>query len=96
MVKLNKTFLQILRLCTGRTAHRGSRGRALLFLDRGARRVEGIASRPGRSVPLGKTRYQLCGRLFGPLGRSRHVRRISAPSEFDPRTFQAAASHYNN
>ena len=26
------------RLCTGRTAHRGSRGIALLFLDHGTRR----------------------------------------------------------
>ena len=33
------TLVQALRLCTGRTAHRGSRGIALLFLDHGTRRV---------------------------------------------------------
>jgi len=32
------TLVQELRLCTGRTAHRGSRGIALLFLDHGTRR----------------------------------------------------------
>jgi len=32
------TLVQALRLCTGRTAHRGSRGIALLFLDHGTRR----------------------------------------------------------
>jgi len=33
MVKVKCTFVQALRLCTGRTAHRGSRGIALLFND---------------------------------------------------------------
>jgi len=32
------TLVQALRLCTGRTAHRGSRGIALPFLDHGTRR----------------------------------------------------------
>ena len=32
-VKVNCTLVQALRLCTGRTAHRGSRGIALLFHD---------------------------------------------------------------
>jgi len=36
--KVKCTLLQALRLCTGRTAHRGSRGIALLFLDYGTRR----------------------------------------------------------
>jgi len=31
------TLVQAVRLCTGRTAHWGSRGIALLFLDRGTR-----------------------------------------------------------
>ena len=34
------TFVQALRLCTGRTVHRGSRGIALIFLDHGTRRGE--------------------------------------------------------
>ena len=35
--KVNCTLVQALRLCTGRTAQRGSRGIALLFLDHGTR-----------------------------------------------------------
>jgi len=35
---LKCTLVQALRLCTGRTAHTGSRGIALLFLDHGTRR----------------------------------------------------------
>jgi len=37
-VKVKCTLVQALRLCTGRTTHRGSRGIALLFLDHGTRR----------------------------------------------------------
>ena len=36
-VKLKCTNVQALRLCTGRTAHRGSRGIALSFPDHGTR-----------------------------------------------------------
>ena len=37
-VKVNWTLVQTQRLCTGRTAYRGSRGIALLFLDHETRR----------------------------------------------------------
>jgi hypothetical protein len=37
------TLVQAPRLCTGRTAHRGSRGLALLFLDHGTRRGWGVS-----------------------------------------------------
>ena len=37
MVKVKCTLVQALRLCTGRTAHRGSRRIALLFHDYGTR-----------------------------------------------------------
>ena len=36
--KVKCTLVQALRLCTGRTAHRGSRVIALLFHDHGTRR----------------------------------------------------------
>jgi len=36
--KVHPCTVQALRLCTGRTAHRGSRGVALLFLDHDTRR----------------------------------------------------------
>jgi hypothetical protein len=37
-VKIKCTLVQALRLCTGHTAHRGSRDIALPFLDYGSRR----------------------------------------------------------
>ena len=53
-VKVKVTLVQALRLCTGRTSHKGSRGIALLFLDHGTRRGEGSASRPGPLFTPGK------------------------------------------
>jgi len=47
---------------------------------------EGLSSRPGRSLPPGKTRYPLYRRLGGPQGRSGQMRKISPPPGFDPRT----------
>ena len=94
--KVKCTHVQALRLCTGRTAHRGSRGIALPFHDHSTRRGEGSASRPGRSLPPGKTRYPLYRRLGGPQGRSGQVRKISPPPGFDPRTVQPVASRYTD
>jgi len=44
--KVKCTLIQTLRLCTGRTAHRGCRGIALLFLDHGTRRGWGVSVTP--------------------------------------------------
>ena len=90
------TLVQALRLFTGCTAHRGSRGIALLFLDHGTRWGEGSASRPGRSLPPGKTQYPLYRRLGGPQGRSGQVRKFSPPPGFDPRAVQPVASCYTD
>ena len=57
---------------------------------------EGSASRPGRSLPQGKTRYPLYRRLGGLQGRSGQVRNISPPPGFDPRTVQPVASRYTD
>ena len=57
---------------------------------------EGSESRPGRSLPPGKTRYPLYRRLGGPQGRSGQVRKISPPPGFDLRTVQPVASHYTD
>ena len=94
--KVKCTPVQALRLCTGRTAHRGSRGIALPFYDHGTRRGEGSASRPGRSLPPGKTRYPLYMRLGGPQSRSGQVWKISTPPGFDPRTVQPVANRYTD
>ena len=44
--KVKCTLVQALRLCTGRTAHRGSRGIALLFHDHSTRRERVVSSTP--------------------------------------------------
>ena len=93
-VKVKVTLVQALRLCTGRTAYRGSRGIALSFHDHGTRRGEGSAALPGRTLPPGKIRYPLYRRLGGPQGQSEQVRKISSPTGFDPRTVQPVASRY--
>ena len=68
--KVKCTPVQALRLCTARTAHRGSRDIALLFLDHGTRRGRGISftSRPlftpGKDpVPI----VQEAGWVLGPV-----------------------------
>ena len=82
-VKVKCTLVHALRLCTDRTAHRGSRSIGLLFLDHGTRRGEVSASRPGRSLPPGRTRYPLYRMLVG--------RKMSSLPGFDPRTVQPVA-----
>jgi hypothetical protein len=96
MVKVKVTLAQALRLFAGRTAHRVSRGISLPFLDHGTRRGEGSASRPGRSLPPGKTRYPLYVRLGGTQGRSGQVQKISPPPGFDPLNVQPLASRYKD
>ena len=95
-VKVKVTRVQTLRLCTGRTAHRRSRGIALPFLDHGARRGEGSASGPGRFLLPGKTRYPLYRRLDEPQGRSGQVQKISPAPGFGPRIVQLVASRYTD
>ena len=92
------TRVQALRLCTGRAAHRWSRGIALPFHDHALEGGEGSASHPGRSLPSGKTRYPLYKRLGRPQGRSGQVGKISPPPPpgFDPWTVQPVASRYTD
>ena len=65
-------------------AQRGSRGIAVLFFNLGARWGGWSTSRPGRSLPPGKTRYPLYRRLVGTQSRSGRVREISPPPGFHP------------
>jgi len=53
-IKVKCTLVQALRLCTGRTAHRGSRGIALLFHDHGTRRGWGVSVAPRPFFTPGK------------------------------------------
>ena len=95
-VKVKSTTIKALRLCTGRTAHKGCRGIALLFLGYGTRRGGGASVTPCRSLPPGKTRYPLYRRLGGPQGQSGKVRNISPPPGFDPHIVQPVASRYTD
>ena len=52
--KVKCTLVQALRLCTGRTAHRGSRDIALLFHDHGTRRGWGVSVTPRPLFTPGK------------------------------------------
>jgi len=52
--KVNCTHVQALRLCKGRTVHRGSTGIALLFLDHRTRRGWGVTVKPRPFFTPGK------------------------------------------
>ena len=53
-VEVKCTLVQALRLCTGHTAHRGSRGIAVFFLDHSTRRGWGISVTPRPLFTPGK------------------------------------------
>jgi hypothetical protein len=91
---LKCTLVQALRLCSGHAAHRWSRGIAPPFLTTAVEGGEGSVSRPGRSLPPGKTQYPLYRRLGGPQGWSGQVRKIWPLPGFDPQTVQPVASRY--
>ena len=69
---------------------------ALLFLTSALEGDEGSASRPGRTLPPGKTLYPFYRRLGGPQGRSGLVQKIPLPPGFDPRTVQPISSRYTD
>ena len=65
-----KTILQALRLCTGLTAHRGSRGIALTFHDHGTRGLCGVSVTPRPLFTPGKDSVpivQEAGWALGPV-----------------------------
>jgi len=94
--KTNCILVQALRVCIDRTAHRGSRGITLLFLDHGTRIGWGFSVTARLLFTPGKTRYPLCGKLGGPQDRSRQVRKISLTSGFDPLTVLPVARRYTD
>ena len=90
------TLVQVLRFCTGRTAHRGSTGTALLFLDHGTRRGWGVSVThhpiftPRKDlVPI----VQEVGWASGPIWTGAE---ILSPPGFDSRSVQPVASHYTD
>jgi len=94
--KVKCTLVQALRLCTGRTAHRVSRGIALLFHDHGTRRGWGVSVTlrplfiPGKDrVPI----VQEAGWAPGPVWTGAEN---LPPPGFNPRTIQPVASRYTD
>ena len=95
-IKVKCILVQALRLCTGRTAHTGSRGIALPFLDHDTRGGRGVSITPRPLFTPGKDPVPIVQKLGGPQGRSGQVRKISPPPGFDPRTVQSVANRYTD
>ena len=91
------TLVQAQRLCTGRTAHRGSRGVAVPFLDHGTRRGEGSASRPGRSLTPGKEPVSIVQEAgWTPWPVWKGAENLAPLPGFDPRTISNGPVHYSH
>ena len=82
-------------LCTGRTAHRGSRGVALLFLDHDTRRgIRGQRHDPAALWSRELPATHRTGGWLGPrAGLDRRGKSRPIPG-FDPRTVQPVTSCY--
>jgi len=86
------TLVQALRLCTGPTAHRGSKGIVLLFHDLGTKRGWGVRVTPWPLFNPGKDPVpivQEAGWAPGPVWTG--AENLASPG-FDPRTVQPVAS----
>ena len=96
-VKVKCPLVQALRLCTGRTAHRGSRCIALPFHDHGTRSGWGVSVKPRPlftprkdPVPI----VQEAGWAPGPVWTG--AESLAPPPGFDPRTVQPVTSRYTD
>ena len=86
--------VQALRLCTGRTAHSGSRCIAVRFVATALERGEGLASLSGRTLLRERPGTHCTGGWVGPrVGLDRCGKSRLSPG-FDPRTVQSLASRY--
>ena len=95
-IKVKVTLIETLRLCTGRTAHTGSRGIALPFHDHGIWTGWGVSVTPRPLFTPGKDPVlivQEAGWAPGPVWTGG----ISRPRPgFDPRSVQPVASRYTD
>ena len=76
-------------------SQRVGRGVAIHFHDRGTRRGEWAAARPGRTLPPGKTRHAFYRRLGRPQGLSGQVENL-VPTGIRSRTLQPVVSRYTD
>ena len=94
--KVKCTLVQAIRLCTGRTAHRGSSGIALPIHDQTLEGGEGSASRPGRFFPPERLGTHCTGSWVGPRAGLDRCGKSRPPPGFDLRTVQPLASRYTD
>jgi hypothetical protein len=92
----NRTLVQAQRLCTGRTAHRGSSGIALPYLDHGTRRGWGVSVTPLPLFTPRKDLVPILQEVGWAQGRSGQMRKISLTLGFEHWTVQPVASLYTD
>ena len=90
-VKVKCTLVQALRFCTGRTARRGSRGVALLFLDHDTRRWWVVSATPRPLFTHGKDPVPIVQEAGAGLDRCWKSRPLPG---LDRQTVQPVASRY--
>jgi hypothetical protein len=76
-------------------AQRVGRGVALLFMTAALEGSEWSAVRPGRTLPLGKTRYPFYKRLGEPQGRSGRAENL-VPTGIRTQTVQTVVGRYTD
>jgi hypothetical protein len=95
-VKVKCNLVQALRLCTGRMAHRGSRGIALLFHDHSTRRGWGVSVTPRPLFTPGKDPVPIVQKAGWAPGLVWAGAENLTPTGFDPWTIQPIASRYTD
>jgi len=96
-VNVKCALVQALRLCTGRTAHRGSRVIALLFHDHGTRRGWGSQRHAPAALYPRERRGTHCTKGWvGPRAGLDRCGKSRPPPGFDRRTVQPVASRYTS
>jgi len=95
-VNIKCTFVQALKFCTGRTAHRVSRGLALFFLDHGTRRGLGVSVTSRPLFILGKEEVHTVQEAVWAPGPAWTSAEILAHIGIRSRTAQPVASRYND
>jgi hypothetical protein len=88
------------RICTGRTAYRGSRRIALLFLDHGTRRGCGWGQCHALATLYPRERQRsgthCTGGWVGPRASLDRCRKSRPQPGFNPKTVQPVTSHYTD
>jgi len=94
--KVKCSLAPALRICTGRTAHKGSRGIALLYLDHSTRRWWVVFVTPRPLFTPRKDPVPLVEEAGWAPGPDWTCAENLAPLGFDPRTVQPVAIRYTD